>query len=195
MPRPKEFDPEQVLDKALHLFWRKGYEATSVQDLVDTMGINRFSLYDTFGDKHQLYLAALRRYDQQMVGEKLQAFEHSEEGLPAIRRYFDEWIDWAQTRGGCPGCLMTNSAVELALHDTAATAIVRKHLERTEEAFHKALVCARKKGEISKSINLRDTARYLTGNAMGFSVLAKGRPDPKVLKSAIRVIFSHLKKS
>ena len=195
MPRPKEFDPEQALDKAMRLFWRKGYEATSVQDLVDAMGINRFSLYDTFGDKHQLYLAALRRYDEKMVGDKLRALEHSDEGLAAIRRYFDEWIDWAQTRGGSPGCLMTNSAVESALHDKEAAAIIRKNLERTEEAFHKALVCARKKGEISKAGNLRDTARYLTSHAMGFGVLVKGRPDPKVLKSAIRVIFSHLKKN
>ncbi len=195
MPRPKEFDPEQTLDKAMHLFWRKGYKATSVQDLVDAMGINRFSLYDTFGDKHQLYLAALRRYDEQMVGEKLQALEHSEQGLPAIRRYFDEWIDLAQTRGGCPGCLITNSAIESSLNDKKAAAIIRANLERTEEAFYQTLVRARKKGEINKSLNLRDTARYLTGNAMGFSVLAKGRPDPKVLKSAIRVIFSHLKNS
>ena len=194
MPRPKEFDPEQALDKAMRLFWRKGYEATSVQDLVEAMGINRFSLYDTFGGKHQLYLAALRRYDEKMVGEKLRALEHSEEGLPAIRRYFDEWIDCAQTRGGSPGCLMTNSAVESTLHDKAAAAIIRANLERTEDAFYKALVRAQKKGEITKSLSPRDTARYLTSNAMGFGVLAKGRPDPKVLRSTIRVIFSHLKK-
>ncbi len=194
MPRPKEFDPDQALEKAMQVFWRRGYEATSIQDLVEQMGINRFSLYDTFGDKHQLFLASLRHYDEKTAGEKLRALEHSEEGLPALRRYFDEWVEWAQLRGGSPGCLMANSAIECSVRDKKARAIIRKHLERIEEAFYRGLFRAQKKGEIHNRLNIRDTARYLTSNAMGFGVLAKGRPDPKVLKSAIRVIFSHLKK-
>ncbi len=195
MPRPKEFDPEQALDKAMHLFWRKGYKATSVQDLVDAMGINRFSLYDTFGDKHQLFLATLDLYEQEWGKDKLYALEHSQEGLRAIRRFFQEWLESYDSEEGRQGCFLTNSAVEVALHDQAAAAFVRADLARLEEAFYKALVRARKKGEIPKSLNLRDYACFFTNSIMGFTVLLKVHPDRKVLERILHTLFASLKKT
>ena len=194
MPRPKEFDPDKALEKAMQVFWRKGYEATSVQDLVDQMGINRFSLYATFGDKHRLFLSALNRYQQKLVSENLRALEHSQEGLQAIRRFFQASVEWALAQKSCQGCLMTNSTVELAAHDKDAAAIVRASLKRIEEAFYKALLRAREKGEIGESQNLRDYARFLTNNAQGLGVLTKVRPDRRVLEGIIRIIFAGLKK-
>lgn len=195
MPRPKEFDPEQALDKAVHLFWRQGYQATSVQDLVDAMGINRFSLYDTFGDKHQLFLAALDRYMQKWRNDKLYALEHSQEGLPAIRRFFQEWLESYDSEKGSQGCFLTNSAVEVAPHDQAAAAFVRANLARLENAFYQALVRARKKGEIPKSLNLRDYACFFTNSIMGFTVLLKVLPDRKALERIFRTLFASLQKA
>ena len=193
MPRPKEFDPDQALEKAMQVFWRKGYEAASIQDLVEQMGINRFSLYDTFGDKHQLFLAALERYRQKMAYEKLQPIENSQEGLGVIRRYFSDILGWALSEQGRHGCLITNSAVEMAPHDQETAACIRAHLKRMDAVFHKALLRAREKGEIGKTRNLRDLARFLTSSAQGLAVLAKARPERKELEGPLRTIFAALK--
>lgn len=194
MPRPKEFDPDKALEKAMQVFWRKGYEATSVQNLVDSMGINRFSLYDTFGDKHRLFLAAFDRYRQKVLLERLRRLEGSPEGLPAIRRYFRGLVEVATSEAGRQGCLLTNSLVELAPHDEEAAARVRANLKRTEDAFHKALLRAREKGEIRASRNLRDLARFLTNTVHGLFVLAKARPQRGELEGIARIALAALKK-
>lgn len=195
MPRPKEFEPNAVLDKAMQLFWRKGYEATSIQDLVEHMGINRFSLYDTFGDKHRLYLAALDRYRQKVASESLAILEHSREGLPAIRRYFLALLDSAATPQGKEGCLMANSAVEVAPHDSEAAARVQAYLARSDEVFYQALARAREKGEIRPPTNLRDLARFLTTSALGLTVQIKAGTGRKELEGIVRAAFAGLKKS
>lgn len=177
----------------MEVFWRKGYEAASIQDLVEQMGINRFSLYDTFGDKHQLFLAALERYRQKMAYEKLQPIENSQEGLGAIRRYFSDILGWALSEQGRYGCLITNSAVEMAPHDQEAAACIRAHLKRMDAVFYKALLRAREKGEIGKTRNLRDLARFLTSSAQGLGVLAKASPERKELEGTLRTIFAALK--
>jgi TetR/AcrR family transcriptional repressor of nem operon len=195
VPRHKEFDPDQALEKAMQVFWRQGYEATSVDDLVKHMGINRFSLYDTFGDKHQLFLAALDRYRQRVMGERLQVLERSQEGLGAIRRHFEGIAEAACSQAGRLGCLMTNSTVELAPDDKDAAAKIRFTLKGIEEAFYEALQRARRKREIPKSKNLRDLARFLTNSAQGLAVLAKARPARPQLESIVRTTLAALKKS
>ncbi len=195
MPRPKEFDPGEALDQAVQLFWRQGYEATSVQDLVEHMGINRFSLYDTFGDKHQLYLAALDRYRQKVASESLACLEHSREGLAAIRRYFLQLLDSTTTPQGTKGCLMANSAVEVASRDLEAAARVQAYLAGSDEAFYHALVRAREKGEIRKSASLRDSARFLTTSALGLTTRIKAGAGRKQLEGVVRTIFAALNKS
>ena len=89
MPRPKSFDPDHALDRAMCAFWKKGYASTSISDLTKAMGINKFSLYSTFGDKRAVFLAALDRYSAQVVGTLLDTLENPESGLAEIRGYFD----------------------------------------------------------------------------------------------------------
>ena len=117
MPRPKAFDPDAALQKAMHVFWERGYEATSVQDLVEGMGINRFSLYSTFGNKHQLFVTVLERYCATIGANLVGDLEHSAAGLTAIRQFFTRLVDFFASAKGWRGCLMTNTAVELAPHD------------------------------------------------------------------------------
>src|SRR5215831_3253346 len=94
MPRPKAFDPDEALQKAMQVFWERGYAATSVEDLVQRMGINRFSLYSTFGGKHQLFVAALERYRETIVADLVGALEQSAAGRAAIRHFFTRLVDF-----------------------------------------------------------------------------------------------------
>ncbi|MGJ3253073.1 MAG: TetR/AcrR family transcriptional regulator [Elainellaceae cyanobacterium] len=192
MARHKEFDRDDVLEKAMEMFWYKGYEATSVQDLINCMGINRGSLYDTFGDKHSLFLAALDRYRDSKVNERLKVLERSQSGLEAIRQFFYEMVEIRTTGQGCQGCLMVNSLVELALHDDEAAGRVASHATRLEEAFYRALMRARKHGEISEKKNLRAIARFLANSINGICVMAKISPDVHALKDVADVSLSVL---
>jgi TetR/AcrR family transcriptional repressor of nem operon len=162
----------------MQLFWEKGYEATSVQDLVEGMGINRFSLYDTFGSKHDLFLKALDRYRDQVVTGALQAMEESDGGLTLIRRYFDSMLRFVGSRHGWKGCLMTNSAVELL-----------------EDAFCRQLSIARRTGELKSKRQPRELARFLTGAAQGLGVLSKGAPGRRALQSYVDTVLSVLDQS
>jgi TetR/AcrR family transcriptional repressor of nem operon len=192
MPRPKAFDPDAALQKAMQIFWERGYEATSVDDLVQGMGINRFSLYSTFGDKHQLFVAALERYRDTIVADLVGELEQSAAGLAAIRQFFTRLVDFfASSRGWC-GCLMTNTAVELAPHDPQAAARVQAHVVRLEEAFFRVLLQAQPTPPHTAVHACRDLARFLTGSALGLGVLAKTSPGRQALEGYARVVLSVL---
>ncbi len=192
MPRAKEFNPDQALQRAMELFWKKGYEATSVQDLVEQMGINRFSLYSTFGSKHALFIAALDRYRDEIVTDGVAVLEGSEEGIPAIRRYFNDALRFFASARGRRGCLMTNSAVEMAPHDRKAAEKVSAHLERLENAFYRQLLKAQKDGDLDKSRNICDWARFLTGAAQGLGVMMKAGQDRHALEGYVDTVLSAL---
>ena len=192
MPRPKAFDPDAALQKAMQVFWERGYEATSVEDLVQRMGINRFSLYSTFGGKHQLFVAALERYRDTIVADLVGELEQSAAGLAAIRRFFTRLVDFfASSKGWC-GCLMTNTAVELAPHDPRVAAKVQAYVVRLEEAFYRVLLQAQSTPQRTTAHAYRDLARFLTGSALGLGVLAKTSPGRQALEGYVRVILSVL---
>lgn len=192
MARHKEFDREVVLDRALETFWSQGFEATSIQDLVERMGINRGSLYDTFGDKQSLFLAALERYERVVTRKLLDVLEGPGSGKEAIRMFFLTKIRYAMAPDRPQGCLMTNSAVERSLHDRETAARVAASLSRVEEAFYKALLRARRTGEIGERHNLRALARFLTTCGQGLSVVSKVRPDPVLLRQIVDVTLAAL---
>jgi len=192
MPRPKAFDPDAALQKAMQVFWERGYEATSVQDLVQGMGINRFSLYSTFGSKHQLFVAALERYRDTIVADLVGELEQSAAGLAAIRQFFTRLVDFFASAQGWCGCLMTNTAVELAPHDPQAAAKVQAYVVRLEEAFYRVLLQAQQTQQFAAVHACRDLARFLTGSALGLGVLAKTSPGRQPLEGYARVILSVL---
>jgi TetR/AcrR family transcriptional repressor of nem operon len=193
MPRSKEFDPDVVLDRATDLFWKKGYEATSIKDLVGHMSINRFSLYSTFGDKQHLFLAACDRYEQHRSEDSLSILESSEEGLPCIRRYLETWIDRFTAEDGSRGCFMTNTTVELAPHDSMAAEKTGAYLHRLQADFYHALGRAHRRGEITNGHLLNDYARFLTSTAQGMAVLAKVSPKREILDAIVNVTMSALR--
>ena len=183
-----------VLDRAMRAFWSGGYEATSVQDLVDRTGIQRGSLYATFGDKRALFLAAIDRYDRVVTAKLLAALDEPTSGLEAIRRFFRLKIEWAVAANRPRGCLVTNSATELAPRDRGASTRVGAVLGKIEAAFHRAVVRAQRAGEIDPARNPRAVARFLTSSAQGLSVMAKTFPERAFLEDIVDVILAVLKR-
>lgn len=176
----------------MELFWEKGYEATSIKNLVDYMGINRFSLYSTFGDKHQLFIKACDRYRQQMEANGLSALDTSELGLGSLRAYFDHMIGQFTSEKGNRGCMMTNSAVELAPHDAESAEQTGAYLLRQQEAIYRGLLRAHQQGELKPYVNLNDAARFLTNTAQGLAVLSKVSPKREILDSIVETSLSAL---
>lgn len=193
MARPKEFVPDEVLGKAMDVFWRKGYEATSVEDLVSHMGINRGSLYETFGDKHQLFCAALDRYCRELMGSRFTALTRSASPLRALREFFQYVVTVAGTEAAKRGCLVTNSAMELAPHDQATGKRISMALSWVEDRFYDTLVRARAAGELDQSKDLRALARALTCLHQGLAVMVKAGADKKTVRDAVTSGLSILK--
>lgn len=192
MARPRAFDRDAALDRAMTAFWSKGYEATSIEDLVDRMGIQRGSLYGTFGDKRALFLAALERYQQVVTRELIETLEAPGSGLEAIGRFFRLRVASALDRRRPPGCLMTNSALELSRRDRGAAGRVSGSLVKMEAAFRRALERARAAGEVSEGRDLRALARFLTSSAQGLSVMAKAFPERALLEDVVSVVLAAL---
>ncbi|HXJ83919.1 MAG TPA: TetR/AcrR family transcriptional regulator [Candidatus Methylomirabilis sp.] len=192
MARPREFDREAALDRAMAVFWSKGYEATSIEVLVARMGIQRGSLYGAFGDKRTLFLSALERYHQVVARELFDALEAPGSGLEAIRRFFRLRVEAALDRRRPAGCLVTNSAVELSRRDRGAAARVGGSLVKMEAAFRRALERARTSGELSPGSDVRALARFLTSSAQGLSVMAKAFPDRAMLEDVVAVVLAAL---
>jgi TetR/AcrR family transcriptional repressor of nem operon len=190
--RRREFDHDVVLDRAMTVFWAKGYEATSIEALVARTGIQRGSLYGAFGSKQRLFLAALDRYERVLVGELFEALEAPASGVEAVRRFFRLRIERSLERRRPLGCLVTNSAVELFRRDPAATTRIGGSLAQLERAFHRALERAREAGELDATRDLRALARFLTSSAQGLSVIAKVAPERSVLEDIVAVVLSVL---
>ena len=190
--RPKEFERDVVLDRAMHVFWSRGYEATSIQHLVDRMGIQRGSLYDTFGGKRALFLAAIDRYDHVVTARLLAALDETASGTDAIRKFFRLKVELGAEPRRPRGCLVTNSAAELASRDRGTATRVGAVLAKIEAAFHRAVVRAQKAGEIDRTRDPRALARFLTSSAQGLSVMAKTFPEPALLDDVVTVVLAAL---
>ncbi|WP_447008058.1 TetR/AcrR family transcriptional regulator [Saccharothrix isguenensis] len=184
MARTKEFDPDVAVRAAMELFWRKGYEATSMQDLVDHLGIGRGSIYGTFGSKYELYLLALDRYAEQTDHDVLEQFSRGGPALPAVRALVRSFAEHALSDTERRGCLVTNTAVECLPGDAALTRRVQSSLDGLETAIAGALVRARSQGELAEDKNPRTLARLIVTLVQGLKVLSKV-PDPNRVRDAV----------
>ncbi|MEM7225802.1 MAG: TetR/AcrR family transcriptional regulator [Pseudomonadota bacterium] len=190
MGRHKAFEHDQVLDKAMRLFWRKGYEATSVQELVSAMGINRASLYDSFGDKHDLFMATIDHYVEHVSHKRLAKLKRPGPPLEILAGFFDDLIAVSLGRERYLGCFLTNSAVELAPHDRIVEQRLRLAIGNIEESFYVLLCRAQSEGTLDPRRDARALARYLTGAVQGLRVLIRAKADPAVLHDVVRVTLA-----
>ncbi len=193
MARNKEFEEAEVLDKAVNLFWCKGYNGTSMQEVVDCLGISRSSLYDTFGDKRQLYLAALGRYRSQMAGALLQTVQNATLVMPTLSQLFEIAVHESLADRLTKGCFMVNSSVELAPHDPEVARIVKANLEDIEEAFYQLIRKGQQQGEVTSKHDARALARFLFNAMSGLRVAAKAGAGRGVYEDVVALSLSILK--
>ncbi len=183
MPWEKNFNIEIVLDKIMHAFWSRGYNATSIQDLVAHTGINRGSLYATYGDKHALFLAALKHYDETNRKHFTGQLEASYSPREAICRQFQAVVNSAVKDGQTRGCFITNTALELSARDPAVAIIVANAQAEMEAFFARSIIRGQEIGEISQGIDAPSTARELLAMFLGLRVLSRSRPEPELLQA------------
>ena len=193
MARTKEFDKEAILDKAVDLFWYKGYNGSSMQDVVDKLGLSRSSLYDTFGDKRQLYLAALERYRIQAAAGLINMVDASKNTMKSLEKIFDMLANNSFTDRLPRGCFMVNSAVELAPHDKDIDKIVRENMLDIENAFFRLIKKGQESGEISADSDARAMARFLFNSISGLRVAAKSGVEKKVYKDIVKITLNAIR--
>lgn len=185
MARAKEFDPDRALDDAISLFWRRGYEATSMSDLVGALGVARASLYATFGDKHSLYLKALDRYTERRDPVVVERLSAAGSGLAAVRAFVAEYgaeiIADEQPRG----CLIVNTAVERLPDDAEAALRVRTSWLTLEVALTAALSRAKAEGELSGESDPRALAGFVVVFLQGLRVVGKADPNLPLVRHAL----------
>ncbi|WP_019240437.1 MULTISPECIES: TetR/AcrR family transcriptional regulator [Bacillus] len=189
MARNKEFDEKVVLKKAMELFWKQGYEKTSMQDLVNHMGIHRRSIYDTFGDKYSLFLASLKSYEVFVAEELTKIISNSSTVKIAIRKIFEYVVNLAELEIYPAGCFAVNTAVELSLLDKDIQHLTTKMFNDTEKLFNKLLKDGQNKGELKNDLNTQVTAQFLHNNLIGLRVLVKTNYTKKELESIIDLIL------
>jgi TetR/AcrR family transcriptional repressor of nem operon len=184
MARPREFDEEVVLDAAIQCFWNRGFEATSVKDLIERTGIAAASLYNAYGDKRSIYQAALDRYVEISIGARIERCGT----LPpraAISAFFDEILRRSLTDREQKGCLLVNSALEMAPHDPEFRKSIARVLKRIEAFFLGCVETGQADGTLSRSTPPEALAQHLLGVLMGLRVLARVRPERALLEGVV----------
>jgi TetR/AcrR family transcriptional regulator, transcriptional repressor for nem operon len=192
MARHKEFDRDEALHKAMEVFWSRGYEAASIQDLVKHMGINRQSLYDTFGDKHALYLKALDRYSEVESRKVFELLERPGSVKKNLRQLFDGVVEKALCDGQRRGCFMGNAMSELAGRCKETAARTCGNMAMAEESLYRALLRGKKDGELKGVRDPRAVARFLYSSLQGLVLMAKATQDRKTLEDVVKVTLSVL---
>ncbi|MFM9328589.1 TetR/AcrR family transcriptional regulator [Paenibacillus mesotrionivorans] len=171
MARSKEFEEKEVLDKAMRLFWEQGYEKTSMSELVEHMGIHRRSLYDTFGDKHSLFLKAMDRFDDKISAALAGGVKRSKTASEALQFIFSFMIDGDEDSPA--GCLMVNSAVELAARDVEVDNKATKAFTTAEQLLKEIILWGQREGEFTSTYSAEELAGYLHNVWIGLRVMAR----------------------
>jgi len=191
--RQKEFDRDEVVLKAITVFRDKGYEATSMQDLVEQMGINRFSLYATFTSKHDLFVEALQAYYDRVAVPFFDRLKDSNSGLKVIEAVLMELVSQIKSGVSFNGCLLCNTIAELgATTDAQTEKILKRYLKLVEADFRAAIVRAKELGEIPPDVDDSKHAKVLTTYSTGLLSVAKvlskreARESVRAMVAAIR---------
>ncbi len=192
MPRVKLFDEKQVLEKAMELFWKKGYNATSIQDLVNHLGINRASLYDTYGGKRPLFDRAFAHYRQTNTVRITNFLEQEKDIREGLRKFFS--MVGQQTVSDCDkkGCFVVNTTTELIPGDQDISDVLQKNKSAFVEMFHNFLLKGEREGQIAKGKELKTIADLLFTYYNGLQVVSKIDPDPEKISNAVDQLLALL---
>jgi TetR/AcrR family transcriptional repressor of nem operon len=192
MARIREFCPSEALDKAMRVFWAKGYVGTSVEDLVAATGVSRYGLYGEFGDKNGLFLAALAHYQAHVVQPMLDLLGQPGAPLAALRALFGRLAEFARQPGGRLGCLVFNSVNETGLHDPATADKILEIRGRFAQGIFDLLASAASQGELPEGFDVRREADFLFGVLHALPAMARAGADAQAIENVIQVALSTL---
>ncbi|QDS87875.1 HTH-type transcriptional repressor ComR [Rosistilla oblonga] len=182
MPWEKSFDEAEVLDKAMHVFWEKGYASTSITDLTTATGIQRGSLYNAFSGKQELFVRSLLKYDTEQRRTLIQKLERMDDPLKAFKFLFDAIVKQSLSDPKKKGCFLINTSLTLGDHDAAAQKIVGTSLREFTEFFEQQIKLGQQRKQIPKSVDPEPTARTLFALLVGMRVMARGSFDKPALQ-------------
>jgi TetR/AcrR family transcriptional repressor of nem operon len=186
MARLKSFDEDRVLDAAVDCFWLRGYGATSVRDLADAMGIGGTSLYNAYGDKRALFARSLARYAERSMRARIARMEADHRPKDAIRAFIAEIIDRSLKDPDRKGCLLVNSALDVAPHDAEIGKVVGGYLDELQAFFRRNVEAARKAGQVPRTVDAKQASAHLLGVVAGIRVLARTGAKRKLLEDVAR---------
>ena len=192
MARPQTFEEREVLDKAMQVFWAKGYEATSVGDLLRATGLARQSMYNSFGNKHAFYLSALGHYQERLGARMLGTMKGAPNVKEAFRRLFDQVVADAISEETRPGCMMVNAATELAARDPEVCRLTKEAEAAKERAFAELIREAQARGEVSRGKDPETLAKVLYNAVLGLRVRSTRRPSREELEPIVEATLSLL---
>ena len=192
MARSKNFDEKEVLGRAMHLFWRNGYYATSMQQLVDATGLSRSSLYETFGGKESLFLAAIELYLDEINRKRVTAMLNSESAREGIETFFSGIVDFSINDGKKLGCLLTNSAIEFCAGKGRIEERIFGVFSTVEDAFTETIKRGQKTGDISSVQNPREIACFLMTQVQGMRVMSRVNPKREWLQNSLAITLAIL---
>lgn len=187
----KQFDPNEALEKAMQLFWANGYAATGLAELQEQMGIGRKSLYDTFGNKRQLFIKALQLYSDSVVRQIFSELNKEGSPLGNVRRL----MRMLQEQHALPeskGCLLGVSMAQFRTSDEEMAELLRRHIKGVEEAFYKTFKRAQDMGELDGNTNIRDLARLYMGIGQGLALIGRVQDAPAVPRSIVNAALAAL---
>lgn len=193
MARLREFDEQKALDAAMHVFWEKGFEATSLSDLTSKMGIQRPSIYSAFGDKKELFEAALRKYTQFHASNVRARLQKKSSVKEAFRSYFESVVAEEYEEGPNRGCFCLNTMVELAPHDAKFEILTREHQMYLSAIFQETIELGIRSGELDNATNALALAQTLVVSLIGLTVMMKSRPDRTFMNNSVEFILTLLK--
>jgi TetR/AcrR family transcriptional repressor of nem operon len=181
-----------VLEKATDLFWNKGYNGTSMQDLVDGLGISRSSLYDTYTDKHTLFIKSLDHYKKKVSAGMMTIIEGSASAKQTIHRLMNYFINQLTRDPEHKGCFLVNSAVELASHDQVINGMLCESDRQMESMLVDAIEKGQKTGEITNPQSASSLANFIFNNIKGMRVTARSTADKRVFDEIAALTLSVL---
>lgn len=195
MARPVEFDENKVLNNAMEQFWREGYEASSVQKLLDCTGINRGTLYNSFGDKDTFFKSCVDQYNK-IVDKQIASSLKNEKLGPwdAINAYFDESVLNLSNKHRSMGCLLVNSLCESINYDKDMKKVVRGSLASIRKSIVSRLKEAQSKGKLRKGVSVEFAADVLMNTLHGVRVNSRDGKNTRQLKELIKHTVNTLKK-
>ena len=186
MARLKDFDEERALDQAVDCFWKHGYEATTVRDLADAMKIGGTSLYNAYGDKRALFERSLERYANRSMRDRIARMEAEHRPKEAIRAFLAEIVERSLKDSDRKGCLLINSALDVAPHDTEIGKVVAGYLDELRAFFQRNIEAAQRAGQATRMLDAEEAADHLLGVLAGIRVLARTGAKRKALESVAR---------